>query len=700
MIIGTAGHIDHGKTALVKALTGIDADRLAEEKRRGITIALGFAYTDLPRGRLSFVDVPGHERFVHTMLAGATGIDAALLVVALDDGVMPQTREHVAILDLLGIEQGVVALSKADLAAENVAPVTAELRALLAGTGLRDAAILPVSALTGSGIAALADALQALAPRRRDRDGHPRLAVDRAFTLPGAGVIVTGTLVAGRIAVDDRLMLSPPGLDVRVRGLHAQNIAAAEAHAGQRVALNIAGPRLSVEAVTRGDWVLHPDLHAPAAAFDACLRVLPDEAAGLRAGADSTGLRAGAGSAALRAGADSAALRAGADPAALRTDTPVHLHLGAAHVMARVQPLGAERLAPGEAGFVRLVLERPIGALAGDRLVLRDAGALRTLAGGRVIDPFPPKRGRRIPARLAQLAALDARSAEQALRQVLALPPGWIDRGQFLQAHNVPATAAPALLAAAPAVALAGLLMAPATRDALRQDVLRALAGWHAASPDQPGLPPERLRLHLPQRLAPDAFRALLVALMQDGLVRQDGPWLRLPTHQVRLSASDERAWPAIRAALARERFRPPRVRELAPALALAEPAMRATLKRLQRVGHVVEVAPDHFFLRETVAEMATIAGALAQDDPDRQLTAAAFRDRLDNGRKVAIQILEFFDRMGVTRRRGDARIVCADRLSPIGAEAMARAMARAEPQAIAGCGAAATPEGGHAESG
>ena len=223
MIIGTAGHIDHGKTALVKALTGIDADRLAEEKRRGITIDLGFAYTDTPRGTFGFVDVPGHERFVHTMLAGATGIDAALLVVALNDGVMPQTREHAAILDLLGIDRGIVALTKADIAGGNLSPVAAEVKALLATTGLHDAPILPVSAVTGEGIAALTGALEELGPRQRDASGYPRLAVDRAFTLSGAGLVVTGTLVAGRIEVDDRLMLSPPGLELRVRGLHAQN---------------------------------------------------------------------------------------------------------------------------------------------------------------------------------------------------------------------------------------------------------------------------------------------------------------------------------------------------------------------------------------------------------------------------------------------------------------------------------------------
>jgi len=630
MIIGTAGHIDHGKTALVKALTGIDADRLAEEKRRGITIDLGFAYADTPRGALGFVDVPGHERFVHTMLSGASGIDAALLVVALDDGVMPQTREHAAILDLLGIGRGVVALTKADLAAENVDSVTRAMRALLAGTGLGGARILPVSAHTGTGIDALTAALNALGPKPRDPAGYPRLAVDRAFTLAGAGLVVTGTLVAGRIAVDDRLILSPPGLQLRVRGLHAQNRATDSAVAGQRVALNITGPRLSKERVTRGDWVLHPDVHAPTLRLDVRLRLLADE------------------------------------QRRLRPDTPVHLHLGAAHSMARAFPLDRETIEPGADALVRLSLDRAIGALAGDRLVLRDAGATRTMGGGVVIDPFPPLRGRKTAPRLAALSAMEAPEAAHALSGLLAQPPGWTERARFFRARNLPPAEQERIAQAAPAVGLADLLLTPEGLQALQSEIGRILAAYHRSAPDQPGLQAERLRQQLPLRPPPAAFRAIIDLLMRRGTVRQDGPWLRLATHQVRLTGNEERLWPRIRDLIAADRFRPPRTADLARALGVPEPMMRTTLRRLQRIGWLVQIANDHFFLRETVAEMAAIAAAAA-DDGAGELTAAMFRDRLDNGRKVAIQILEFFDRVGLTVRKGDTRTVRRDRLAIFG---------------------------------
>lgn len=629
MIIGTAGHVDHGKTALVKALTGVDTDRLAEEKRRGITIDLGYAYA----GDLGFIDVPGHERFVHTMLAGASGIDTALLVVALTEGIRPQTLEHLQILSLLGIGQGVVALTKADLAADRVSEVATATAALLAETPLAGAPVIPVSAVSGQGIDRLRAALLASAGGERRVDGYPRLAVDRAFTLSGAGLVVTGTLVSGRVSVEDRLVLSPSGLEVRVRGLHAHNKAAAEARAGQRVALNITGARLSRDVVARGDWVVHPEIHAPVAGLDARISLLASNAS------------------------------------ALRQDARVHLHLGAAHVMARVSALDRDRMEPGETALVRLALQQPIGALAGDRIVLRDTGATYTLGGGVVVDPFPPRRGRRTAGRLAQLRALDDVGSDTgsagALRGLLAVAPGWTDAALFMRGHNVREADRAGLVASVPAVAAGGLILSPAAFDSVRSAVVAGLAAAHRDSPELPGLQAERLRATVAERPPATGFGGILEVLLRDGVIARDGPWFRLPGHRIALSDQDERIWREARRLIAAERFRPPRVRDLAVALKAPEAAVRTTLKRLVRMGRLVEVAPDQFFLRETVAEMAAVAADAA--GADGLLTAAAFRDRLDNGRKVAILVLEFFDRAGVTVRTGDVRRVRMDRLGLFG---------------------------------
>ena len=456
--------------------------------------------------------------------------------------------------------------------------------------------------------------------------------MDRAFTLTGVGLVVTGTLVAGRIAVEDRLLLSPSGLELRVRGLHAQNRPAPAADGRPARGLEHRRPA----AVEGGG------------------------------GARRLGAASGA------ACADRAARRCGfgcwrTNRPALRADTPVHVHLAATHVMGRVAPLDRERIEPGAGALVRLTLERPIGALAGDRVVLRDAGAARTIGGGTVIDPFPPARGRRVPARLAVLQALELPDPVAALRAVLAQPPGWTERAGFMRARNLPAAAQDAMLRAVPAFGVADLAMAPAALEAVRAGVVQALAAHHAAAPDQPGLQAERLRLALPQRVPQPALRAVLELLVRGGAVQQDGPWFRLPQHRVRLLPQEERLWTETHRLLAADRFRPPRVRDLARELSVPEPAMRRLLRRLQRMGRVAEVAPDHFFPQEALAEMAGIVADLAATDPAGEVTAAVFRDRLDNGRKVAIQVLEFFDSAGLTVRRGDARTVRTGRIGMFG---------------------------------
>ena len=387
MIVGTAGHIDHGKTALIRKLTGVDTDRLKEEKARGISIDLGFAYWPRPSGAIvSFVDVPGHEGLVHTMLAGATSIDFVILVVAADDGVMPQTREHVAIMDLLGLTKGVVALNKADLASEDrINAVKADIDALLRGTGLQGAEVIPVSAVTGEGLDSLAarvDAASAIAERRPD-DGRFRLSVDRSFTLAGLGTTVTGTVLSGKVSVGSQVMLSPAGLEARVRSIHAENRPAEIGKAGQRCALVLSGPRISKDAIHRGDMVLDPTLHAPAVRIDATLRLLKSE------------------------------------PKAIGHWFPVRVHHAASQTGGRLVLLSDESMKPGSEGFVQIVLDQPIAAAAGDRFVLRDTTSSRTIGGGSFVDLRAPERKRRTPQRLARLRALaDERSHYSAVQGV------------------------------------------------------------------------------------------------------------------------------------------------------------------------------------------------------------------------------------------------------------------------------------------
>ncbi|MGQ0580936.1 MAG: selenocysteine-specific translation elongation factor [Reyranella sp.] len=627
MIVGTAGHIDHGKTALVKALTGVDADRLKEEKARGITIDLGYAYSDLGDGRqLGFVDVPGHERFVHNMLAGATGIDAALLVVSAVEGIKPQTVEHLQIVDLLGLDRGIVALTKSDLTDDDqILERMAEVETLLASTSLKGAEIIPVSALTGQGIDELKAKLLALGESGKGVTGFARLAVDRCFVLSGAGVVVTGTIHAGEIKVDDRLVLTPSGLEARVRSLHAQNRPADIGRAGERCALNLAGPKLSKEAIRRGDWVVSPDLHVPTDRIDVRLKLLASE------------------------------------EQPLKHWSPVHVHLGSAHAMGRVALLEGDKLAPGASGLAQLVLEEKVGALAGDRIILRDPSATRTLAGATVIDPFGPPRNRRAERRRAELAALGDADAE-VLPKLLRLESGFVELARFGQSRNLRPAEVEKLLAAAGGEMLEGYGFLSQTLAAARTDIVETLKAFHQAKADAPGLQPERLRVTLKKRWPAPVFRALLDREVKAKAVMVDGPFLRLPGHSLTLSPRDEALWKKISADLARERFKPPRVRDFAQTYGAPEPDTRKLLQRLARLGKVIEVAPDQYFLRPVVAEMVAIAHAFGRD-----FSAAEFRDKLDNGRKVAILILEFFDRHGVTVRRGDLRRVVPQKLEQYG---------------------------------
>ncbi|HEY8877007.1 MAG TPA: selenocysteine-specific translation elongation factor [Roseateles sp.] len=605
MIVGTAGHIDHGKTTLVRALTGVDTDRLPEEKARGISIELGYAYLDVPDHgeRIGFIDVPGHEKLVHTMLAGASGIDFALLLVAADDGVMPQTREHLAVLSLLGLTRGAVVITKADRAeAGRVQALQGEVRALLAGTGLDAAPILTVSAQTGQGVQAIRELLFDVArqtPPRATQGRAARLAVDRAFSLDGVGTVVTGTLHAGEIAVGDELLIQ--GRRARVKSLHAQNRAVERAQAGQRCAVALAG--LAKEDAPRGQWLTAPDVALATDRFDARLTLWPGEAKPLRSGAR------------------------------------VHLHLGAQSVMASVAVLDGESVEPGASARVQLVCHAAVGAWRGDRLVLRDAGASRTLAGGIVLDPFAPARYRRTPERLAELSACELPTAAQRREQLLALSSLGLDLARFAQAEG---------LAEAPD----GWALGDEARTALTAKLLAALADFHAKAPDELGPDAARLRRLVAPRIAEPVWRQLLAELRVAGLVALRGAFVHRPEHGVQLSAVEERIAQKIAPRLAAAGAEGAWARDLAKNCAEPEPLMRATLARLSRQGELHQVVKDLYCDTATMARLAAIARAIGAEQG--KVTAAAFRDATALGRKRAIQHLEHFDRVGLLRRVGD----------------------------------------------
>jgi selenocysteine-specific elongation factor len=645
VIIGTAGHIDHGKTSLVKALTGIDADRLKEEKERGITVDLGFAYQALPSGQvLGFVDVPGHEKLVRNMLAGATGIDHVVLVVAADDGPMPQTREHLAILHLLGLSQGVVALTKCDLVTPaRLAQAQAEVQALLHGSALAGAPVLPVSSVTGQGMDALTQHL-ALASAAAASLGQPvqaggqfRLAIDRSFTLAGIGTVVTGTAVSGQVAVGDKLVLSPKGTEVRVRGLHAHNLAASTGQAGQRLALNLGG--VEKTDVRRGDWLLTANLHAPTSRLDVRLQLLANEAK------------------------------------ALQHYTPVHLHIGAEDVNARVLLLEGQAVQPGGQAWVQLELDRPVGALYGDRFIVRDQSALRTLGGGVVVDAFAPASRRHRTQRLAALVALHQPSAADALAATLALEPtAGVDAISFARQRNLSDSQRQALWSAVPHRALedAGQLLLFATGQIERYAAAMTsqLAAHHRKQPDSPGLTQEQL-----QRSARDKprdkpagalFGPLLRLWVKDGVLKRSGAHLALPSHDASLQGADKQLWERIKPWLDEGGINPPRLSDLLLRdRTLRKDAVQRLMERLQRMGAVHPVGAEYFIQTPHLLDLATRAYALAQADPNQRLNVRDLREAVGVSRHLSVPLVEYFDSIGLTKRddvgrhfRRDPRLV------------------------------------------
>ena len=632
MIVATAGHIDHGKTTLVKALTGVDTDRLPEEKKRGISIDLGFAYWKIPDADLTlgFVDVPGHERFVRNMLAGVCGIDYVMLIVAADDGVMPQTVEHLHIVELLSVTRGIALITKTDrVPAERVTEVTAAVKALLAPTGLADIAVLPVSAIAGTGLAPLRTALTDAARnlRHAGQEGrHLRFAIDRVFSVAGSGTVVTGTVFSGAVAAGDRLIVSPAGIEVRVRGIQKDAKVAAQADAGERCALNLTG--VEVADLARGDWVLAPALHAPSQRLDVRLRLLDSETK------------------------------------PLKHWTPVHLHHGARDVTARVSIRRGAEIRPGESGLAQLIVDQNVAALNGDRFILRDQSALRTIGGGTVIDPWAPRQRRNAERRVAQLAALESADAGTALAALAACTPSGIDLTWFGRNYNLDEPHLAPLLERSGLVVIGKeppIAIPRVAIDAIKTAVRQTLERFHTEKPQALGIEIPVLRKQCAPEQSAAVFAVLLRLLADDKKIELAGAVARLPRHVATDNPADQKMWQSVQPVLQSAGFGSLTLDELAAATAIKAPLLKDFMHRKAKTGELVRVTPERFYLRGTLAQFASIAEAVSKSVPGGKFSAAQVRDRTDIGRTRVIEILESLDRLGITQRIGDQRSMRKD---------------------------------------
>ena len=630
LTVATAGHVDHGKTLLVRNLTGVDTDTLAEEKKRGLSINLGFAYRQYEADGhdclLGFVDVPGHIDFIGNMLAGVGAVDAALLVVAADDGVMPQTIEHAAILDLLDIRSGCVALTKIDRASKTrLNKVKAEVRELLAGGGLAEAPVFPVSNPDGGGIDRLSNFLHQLLLTKYRRaqlaeDRMFRFLIDRSFSVRGIGTVVTGSCCAGDAAPGRSLLHSGSGSEVRLRGIRIHEQDRDRLRESERAALNIA---LGQDLAGRGDWLLDPKLHRPVTRFDARLRLLPGVA----------------------------------QP---KPNTRHHLHLGAGHHLATLRRLG-------ESDWFQLKTQTPVHALYGDRFILRDPAASRTLGGGTVVDIFVPARGRNTPERLAWLAAMD-QPPEAACRALTALLPEGLDLDEFSLCRNLGAARMKELIGTlrktpTNCVALEledseyPRLLSAEHYQAHRQNLLAAIAGHHSAHPDRQGIGASQLRELDGVKIRRPLLKALAARVLEEGALQRSGSLLHLPGHSTRLGEQVEQLLRKLRPILRKSGLVPPRTRELAEMMGHPLADLEKVLRQAEISKQLVKVADNRHYLPETMDQLAKTVEQMGGGPGGSQgFSVIAFRDATGIGRNLCIEILEYFDNTGFTRREDNLR--------------------------------------------
>jgi selenocysteine-specific elongation factor len=607
-VVGTAGHIDHGKSSLITALTGIDPDRLVEEKRRGMTIDLGFAHLKLPSGReIGIVDVPGHARFIRNMLAGAHGLDAVMLVIAADEGVMPQTREHLEILDLLDVRRGVIVLSKVDLVdGDWLELVKAEVIETVKGTSLEGARVLGISSITREGLPELLSALDRVLDSATPRPdvGRPRLPIDRVFTMSGFGTVVTGTLVDGSIRVGDELEVVPGGRVVRVRGLQRHNQKVDTAAPGSRIAANLIG--VEKNELARGDVLTPPHSIQPSRRLDAQIRVLASAPQPLRHGAE------------------------------------VLVHTGTADVTGRVIMLEGNEIAPGTQGLVQLFLERAVAAAAQDRFVLRIPSPSMTVAGGRFIDVSPRKHARHDPAVRDSLAR---RAAGDVLQEELRKYPRGVKVSALLKATLAPNVEVETLRARQ----LGEWLFDADAWEAMATRATRELDAYHAAHPLRPGMAREELRGRL--GVPPQAFASIVRGLVEDGRLAERNGSMASPSHSVDIGLADGPAAELLRI-IGSAPFTPPSLPEAMQQSGASLEMVRALAER----GVIVRVSDDVAFTRDAYeASLALVKDIIGSSG---SVTVAQLRDRMGASRRPVLSLLEYLDAQRVTRRVGDARVL------------------------------------------
>jgi selenocysteine-specific elongation factor len=606
-VVGTAGHIDHGKSTLITALTGIDPDRLAEEKRRGMTIDLGFAHLRLPSGlEIGIVDVPGHARFIRNMLAGTHGLDAVMLVIAADEGVMPQTREHLEIIDLLDVRHGVVVLSKVDLVdAEWLALVTSEVLATLKHTSLDGAPVIPFSAVSGEGKAELVAALDALLEAAASRPdlSRPRLPIDRVFTMSGFGTVVTGTLVDGTLTVGEELEVVPRGRLARVRGLQQHNRKVDTASPGSRVAANLTG--VDKDELARGDVLARPKTLNATRRIDATVRVLASA------------------------------------PQSLRHGVELLLHTGTSEVGCRVIVLEGDEIVAGAQGWVQLYLDRPIAAAAQDRFILRVPSPSATIAGGRFVDVNPRKHARRDS---VVRESLERRAAGDVLQEELRKYPRGVTATALLKATMAPQGD----VAALKAKRVGEWLFDPGAWQTISERAIRELETYHGTHPLRAGMAREELRSKL--GVPPGSFPSVLQGLAEDGRVAERDGSLALPAHRVELPV-DGAAGPLLEV-LGRQPLAPPSLSEAMRESGASAEVVRALAQR----GDIVRVGDDVAFTKDAYEMAVAMVREIISDGGS--ITVAQLRDRMGASRRPVLALLEHLDAQRVTRRVGDSRVL------------------------------------------